>query len=147
MCVCVWGANIAFGLFHTSYSNLFSLWLKWLQDVVLCGFNIHWAIQWPLLVPRGLKKKSLQKRPLPSRWTWSLIMVFSGICFIPWRFDGHKIPPPAFKDCQRMGCVPCKGIYDFFLKQISGKKSNGNVKRSWGRLNPWYWRCKLCALL
>lgn len=114
MCVCVWGANIAFGLFHTSYSNLFSLWLKWLQDVVLCGFNIHWAIQWPLLVPRGLKKRSLQKRPLPSRWTWSLIMVFSGICFIPWRFDGHKIPPPAFKDCQRMGCVPCKGIYDFF---------------------------------
>lgn len=64
MCVCG-GANIAFGLFHTSYSNLFSLWLKWLQDVVLCGFDIHWAIQWPLLVPRGLKKKVIAKETTP----------------------------------------------------------------------------------
>lgn len=146
--MCVWGGQtlpLACSTHHTAICsacdwNGYRMWF-YVALIFTEQFSDHyWCLE-------DLKKKSLQKRPLPSRWTWSLIMVFSGICFIPWRFDRHKIPPPAFKDCQRMGCVPCKGIYDFFLKQISGKKSNGNVKRSWGRLNPWYWRCKLCALL
>lgn len=74
-----------------------------------------------------LKILSLQKRPLPSGWTWSLIMAFSGIYFIPLGVNGHKIPPTPPPGTDTEWDVYHGKVYnpDVFWQGGSGEESNG----------------------